>query len=400
MLPNGSARHIDDRGGALVGRGQHFVKYLRGLQTESMTMFAWMVSLFLLLTLLWVTTELSLQHEEQRVRSFTVRQAISLSNAYATQLTFPAEQMNQILLGIQARWQDTPALLDLARDRERGLFPDRDEFFIYVLNPQGQLMQASGIPTAKQGFFRDAFFEQHKTDCCRGMLITMEKHGPKISDNIIYFLRRLSHYDGSFAGVSVISVRPEFLATFQYEPLPNTHDFISLRLTSGPVLAARIGAGDNDEQPYYVQDPQFSDVQGARLESGKKFRDLAPRYVAWRKLKDYPLVTTAGLAERDALAGYQALARNYRLTATTASILFLIFAALGIWLSEKLALRRRAEQSIRSTYRLATDAANEGFYMLRPVFSEAGLLVDFQIEDCNDRAALLLGSTRARLRAS
>ena len=362
-----------------------------------MTMFAWMVSLFVLLTLLWVTTELSLQQEEYRVRSYAVRQAISLSNAYATQLTFLAEQMNHILLGIQARWQDTPALLDLARDRERGLFPDRDEFFIYVLNPEGQLMQASGVPTAKQGFFRDAFFEQHKNDCCRGLLITMEKHGPKIGDNIIYFSRRLSYRDGSFAGVSVISVRPAFLATFQYEPLPNTRDFISVHLTSGPLLAARIGTGDNDEQPYYAQDPQFSEVQGTRLEPGKKFRDQEPRYVAWRKLKDYPLVTSVGIAERDALAGYKVLARNYRLTATTASVLFLIFAALGIWLSEKLALRRRTEQSIRSTYRLATDAANEGFYMLRPVFSEAGLLVDFHIEDCNDRAALLLGSTRARL---
>ena len=35
--------------------------------------------------------------------------------------------------------------------------------------------------------------------------------------------------------------------------------------------------------------------------------------------------------------------------------------------------------------------------MLRPVFSGDGLLIDFNIEDCNDRAAILLGSTRANL---
>ena len=78
-------------------------------------------------------------------------------------------------------------------------------------------------------------------------------------------------------------------------------------------------------------------------------------------MKDYPLVTLAGLTEEDALAGYQALARNYRLTATTASVLFLIFAAVGMWFSERLAVRRRAEENVRSTYRMATDAANEGF---------------------------------------
>jgi len=158
-----------------------------------------------------------------------------------------------------------------------------------------------------------------------------------------------------------------------------------------------MGIENNKKKVFYLRDPEFSGSQGVRLESAEKFWDKKARYVAWRKLKDYPLVTLAGLAEEDALAGYQVLARHYRLTATTASVLFLIFAAVGMWFSERLAVRRRAEENVRSTYRMATDAANEGFYMLRPVFSNDGLLVDFHIEDCNDRAALLLGSTRTRL---
>ena len=362
-----------------------------------MTIFAWMVGLLVLLTLLWVTTELSLRQEEERVRSYTMHQAISLTNSYATQLTFLTEQMNQILLGIQARWQDTPNFLDLARDRKRGLFPDRDEFFIFVLDRQGRIIQSSGIPNQWHVFFRDSYFDAHKAHCCEGLLVTTKNLGPHIDDKVIYFSRRLSHPDDRFGGVAVISVRPDFLATFQDEPLRNTHDFVSVRLTSGPLLATRMRAENNQKQAFYTRYPEFSGSQGVRLESAEKFRDKKARYVAWRKLKDYPLVTLAGLAEEDALAGYQVLARHYRLTATTASVLFLIFAAVGMWFSERLAVRRRAEENVRSTYRMATDAANEGFYMLRPVFSNDGLLVDFHIEDCNDRAALLLGSTRTRL---
>jgi len=362
-----------------------------------MTIFAWMVGLLILLTLLWVTTELSLRQEEERVRSYTMHQAISLTNSYATQLTFLTEQMNQILLGIQARWQDTPNFLDLARDRKRGLFPDRDEFFIFVLDRQGRIIQSSGIPNQWHVFFRDSYFDAHKAHCCEGLLVTTKNLGPHIDDKVIYFSRRLSHPDDRFGGVAVISVRPDFLATFQDEPLRNTHDFVSVRLTSGPLLATRMRAENNQKQAFYTRYPEFSGSQGVRLESAEKFRDKKARYVAWRKLKDYPLVTLAGLAEEDALAGYQVLARHYRLTATTASVLFLIFAAVGMWFSERLAVRRRAEENVRSTYRMATDAANEGFYMLRPVFSNDGLLVDFHIEDCNDRAALLLGSTRTRL---
>jgi diguanylate cyclase (GGDEF)-like protein len=362
-----------------------------------MTISAWMAGLFILLTLLWVTTELSLRQEEERVRSYTMHQAISLTNSYATQLTFLTEQMNQILLGIHAKWQDTPDFLDLERDRKRGLFPDRDEFFIFVLDTKGRIIKASGAPNQRHDFFKNGYFDTHKANCCLDLVITLKNLGPGINDKVIYFSRRLSRQDGSFGGVAVISVRPDFLATFQDEPLRNTHDFVSVRLASGPLLATRMGTGNNEKNVFYLQDPRFAGSQGIRLEAAEKFWDKRARYVAWRKLKDYPLVTLAGLTEDDALAGYQILARHYRLTATTASVLFLIFAAVGIWFSERLTVRRRAEENVRSTYRMATDAANEGFYMLRPVFSNDGLLVNFHIEDCNDRAAILLSSKRIDL---
>jgi hypothetical protein len=227
-----------------------------------MTIVAWMFGLFILLTLLWVTTELSLRQEEERVRSYTMDEAISLTNSYATQLTFLAEQMNQILLGIHARWQDTPDLLNLERDRGRGLFPDRDEFFIFVLDTQGRLIKASGIPNERHAFFGDEYFDPHKNHCCLGLMISMKILSPNINDKVIYFSRRLIHPDGSFGGVAVISVRPDFLATFQDEPLRNTHDFVSVRLFSGPLLATRMGAGNNQKNVFYLQGPEFEGFQG------------------------------------------------------------------------------------------------------------------------------------------
>ena len=362
-----------------------------------MTMFAWIASLIILLALLWTTTELSLRQEEERVRSYTTHQVTSLANSYATQLKFLTEQMNQILLGITAKWQDTPNLLDLERDRQRGLFPDRDEFFVYILDKQGRLIKASGEFNSKQYFPLDGFFEKHKNDCCEDLLITLENQHLKINDQFIFFSRRLNLPDGTFGGVAVISVRSHFLVTFQDEALRGNHDFVSVRLLSGELLATLLGTEGKEQHVFYLQLPDFPVTQGTRRETAEKFRDAKVRYVAWRKLTDYPLVTLAGLTEEEAFSGYQVLARHYRLTATMASILFLIFAGVGMWFSEKLAARRRAEENVRSTYRMATDAANEGFYMLRPVAAASNKMLDFHIEDCNDRAAALLGSTRAHL---
>ncbi len=360
-------------------------------------MFAWIASLMILLVLLWTTTELSLRQEEERVRSYTMHQVTSLAISYGTQLKFLTEQMNQILLGITAKWEDAPDLLDLEHDRQRGLFPNRDEFFVYILDKQGRLIKASGEFNRQQSFPLNGFFEKHKKDCCKSLLITVENQDPNINDQLVFFSRRLNLPDGTFGGVAVISVRAHFLVTFQGEALQGNHDFVSVRLLSGELLATLLGAGAQNPHRLYLQRPDFPLTQGTRRETSEKFQDAKVRYVAWRQLTDYPLVTLAGLTEEDAFAGYQILARDYRLTATMVSIFFLIFAGVGMRFSEKLAARRRAEENVRSTYRVATDAANEGFYMLRPVAAGRGKIVDFHIEDCNDRAAVLLGSTCARL---
>lgn len=381
----------------MAGARQYFAQFSKRIQDESLTFFAWPVGLLVLLAGLWTTTELSLRQEEQRVRAYTMHQAMSLANSYANQLTFLADQMNQIILGIAAKWQDAPELLNLEHDRRHGLFPDRDGFFIYLLDQTGQVVKATSTPDKNPTFLHDGFFNRHKNACCQGLLITLKNSTSKPQENTIYFSRRLNHRDGSFAGVAVISVRPDFLASFQDEALRGANDFVSVRQTTGPLLATRLGSGSQRQTVFYVRPPLFLQAQGIRLDEGEKFRDGKGRYVAWQKLKNYPLVALAGLTEEDALSGYQSLARDYRLTATTVSVLFLIFAAVGIWFSQKLAARRRAEENVRSTYRMATDAANEGFYMLRPVSGNQGELIDFHIEDCNDRAAALLGSVRTRL---
>ena len=374
-----------------------YVKKIFGRwNNESVAVAAWTIGLLVFLSLLWVTTELSLRQEEQRVRTYAMHQTASLSHSYAMQLRFITEQMNQILLRIVTRWQDSPDDINLKRDRQLGLFPERGDFFIYLLDEQGRQLKSSDESPQRNDFFDADFFQQHRQDCCLGLLITVKNHGVQVHGKVIYFSRRLTRSDGSFGGVTVIAVGSDYLVSFQDEAITGANDFVSVRLSRGPLLATRVGIGSKEQTVFYRDTPMFPTAQGIRLEAADKFRDQKRRYVAWQRLKDYPLIALSGLTEVDALSGYHQLARDYRLTATTASVLFLIFSGVGIWSTQKLAIRRRAEENVRSTYRMATDAANEGFYMLRPI-SEKGMLKDFHIEDCNDRAAALLGAVRTEL---
>ncbi len=358
---------------------------------------AWLLGALLASALIWWSTEHQIVDKEAEARSVAMRQAESLTNSYAAQLRHLAEQLDQLTLRIAHEWRDAPGLVDLERDQLRGILPRRHGFFVYIADASGRPVRTSFTAPDNVSLARHRFFSRHRQNCCLGLLITPPEYAPLIGRQVVRFSRRLDNRDGSFGGVIIVSVEPDFLATFQDEALQGSNDFVSARLFSGPLLATRLGSGIAEKRIFYKTDPIFHEARGVALEPGEKFRDLKPRYVSWLKLDDYPLVAVAGLSEQDALASYRSLAYSYRMTATVANVFLLLLAIAGMVLSRKLMQRRHAEESVRMTYRMATDAANEGFYMLLPLYDPAGHLYDFQVEDCNERAAALLGMMRGHL---
>lgn len=343
-----------------------------------------------------VGTDERLQREEREARAQAARQAQSLANSYATQLVHLAEQIDQVTRSMAFAWEDHPERIDLQRDRERGLLPQRHDFLVFIADADGRLVESS-MPLAREfNFSRMDFFRRQRDACCDGILVSPVVISPLTGRPVVRFSRRVEAPQGQFGGVVFVSVSPDFLATFQDEALQGSNDFVSVRLDSGPVLATRLGRGSAEKRIFYKTDPSFAGTGGILREPAGKFRDARARYVAWRKIPGYPLVAVAGVTEEDALAGYRAMARETRVNAATVVLLLALLTGAGIVLSSKLAARRHAEEEVRMTYRLATEAANEGFYMLRPL-SRHGQLVDVQVEDCNERAAWLLNMPRERL---
>jgi diguanylate cyclase (GGDEF)-like protein len=214
---------------------------------------------------------------------------------------------------------------------------------------------------------------------------------------VIIFSRRLNSPDGRFAGTVLMVVEPNFLVSFLDESLQGENDFVTARDAQGVFLATRLGSGSTKSKEFYVDKPILIGKQGVRLEESDKFNDGFARFVAWRKLERYPLIAIAGLTVDKALTNHRTSAQGYRFSATLATFFLCLLAISGMVLSIRFAARRRSEENVRRTYRMATDAANEGFYMLTPLFDDRGQMWDFRIEDCNDCAAALLGLLRIHL---
>jgi hypothetical protein len=127
--------------------------------------------------------------------------------------------------------------------------------------------------------------------------------------------RRLSHADGSFAGVVFASLDAErfrkSLAAMQIV----THGAISLRTASLRLVARHSAHGDATSAPTGTSDvsPQLRQALGAAPQSGAYVARTAIDGVepanAYRRAGTYPLLLVVGLGTDDYLAPWQAEAR-------------------------------------------------------------------------------------------
>ncbi len=365
-------------------------------RTEITRAVIWPVLALIIIAVLWATTWDRIQEDRQHATEAAHRQALALANAYAEQVRRTIRQIDQVSLELKFE-QESAQPADLGRKRDEGIYPAREGLFVSVADDRGVIRNSSLRLTTGVDISHLDFFKAHSKSCCEGLLISPPVVSRVLQRPIIRFSRRLDNPDGSFKGVAVVSVEPDYLLSVQPEAFSSPDDFVSVRALSGDVLVARSDSNPADVKSFYRATPVFALDSGTRLEDKTSFGDGLSRIVGWRKLGNYPLVTVAALSESAAMAHARELQRGRLQIMAAASSLFALAGLAGALLALRLIWRERREDEIRRTYRVATDEAHEGFYMIRPLYGEDGQLLDFQLEDCNQWGARLLGSTREAL---
>jgi diguanylate cyclase (GGDEF)-like protein/PAS domain S-box-containing protein len=349
---------------------------------------------------LWAYTERHSAVVKEETETRIREHAIQSTNSYAQQLNHTLEQIDQISLRLKYGWEDTDTPIDLERDKQHGLFPNNLLLYATIFNSNG-FPVTSTVPDWRKAHVQvnnEAYFQFHRDNCCGGLQISPPAQSPFGNRVVIRFTRRLNNPAGNFNGVVSISVDPSYLLTFQESAASGSKDFTSVRLLTGPLLVGKIGGNKHNMiRTFYRENPIFVGPSGFIVEPGERFRDNEQRYVAWKKLEKYPIVAISGISVQDALVPYLDTARRYRQIAFLGSTALIALSLAAAYVAASIAKRRRMASEIEATYRLATDAANEGFYMLRPIFNRHNYAEDFKIEDCNNRAAELIGTTRENL---
>ncbi|WP_170942138.1 EAL domain-containing protein [Noviherbaspirillum denitrificans] len=387
---------IPDIGLPKAARQAATVRRTGFLRKNARAIFLWPAAGLLLACLLWGSVLTVLERDRAKVREDAFRQAESLARAYAVQLERTVGYIDQISLRLKHDWEDPYVILNLERQQERGLYPDIGQMNASIIDRSGELVTSTLKPLQRQSFRNHPSFLEHMAGE-PGLLIAGPENSGRLQVPVFRFTRRLEDIDGSFAGVALVTVLPAYLGSFYDEAVLSTDDFVSVRYSNGPLLVTTSRNRTGTEQMFYREDPAFRTLAGVAYEKADSFHDGRARIVAWKRLERYPLVAMAGLSEKRVFAAYNASARRTFALATVGSVLLFLFASVGMVLSARLAWRRQKEHEVRETYRLAVDAAKEGFYMLVPLRDATGTVVDYQVADCNERAATLVGMGRANL---
>lgn len=356
----------------------------------------WPVVAALLMWLWWSLTLARLADERESVRQHAFSEASSLAGAYAEQLRFSLEQLDYLTLSLKYSREDPGIALDLEEQRAKGLYPDDAHVHANIIDRNGDIVTTTLATETRPNLADMEFFQVHKNGRPDGLLIGKPGIGRRTGRVIIRFSRRVDDAGGSFGGVVSVGVEPAYFGSFHNVGVLGDTDFISVRFADGPLLVTNTRKGL--VSAFYRSDPVYPTPSGVRMEPIGKFADGQQRIVAWKKLDNYPLVAMAALSVERVFAPYEALARDYRRIAMAGTAMLTLFALFGMYFSARLAWRKKQEEEATQTYRLATDAANEGFYMIRPLSAPDGSIRDFLFEDCNDRgAAMVAGLPRERV---
>ncbi|MDB5763936.1 MAG: hypothetical protein JWQ21_2931 [Herminiimonas sp.] len=349
--------------------------------------------------IMWCAVLSKLADEKVTLQKAAFKGAASLAKSYAEQLSREVGHLDQIARSVAFYWAESKGTLQLERQKNQGIYPSDANLYLNVaiLNRDG-LVKTSLHQHAKTNDLSDrVYFQRHKSGQATGLQITRVDRSRVTGKPAVIFSHPLTAANSAFAGVVYVAVHPDFLASFFDQPMQGTNDTLAVLDKDGNLIASQMGENVRSHRTISKTPPTFATPKGVAVVPGEQYIDNLARIVAWQTLDNYPLVSIVALAEKGVYAPYETMRRDYVNMALSTSVLLALIAAMGMYFSVHLAWKRHQTKTIKDTYRLATDNAREAFYMLRAVFNPQGGIVDFIVEDCNERGCDFLERPRNEL---
>jgi diguanylate cyclase (GGDEF)-like protein len=358
----------------------------------------WPLICSILAAVVWLWGLTTIEREQADIRKQAYASAASQARTYAEQVERNIGQLDYILRSLQFNWQKNGGALNLEEQVYAGLVPKAARITVTIFNQTGMPVTSTISGQYKrQSVASLDYFQFHATDPSQELHFSKPSRSLMTGRDIVMLSRRLETDGGAFAGVIVLAIEPLYLGSFADETKLGPDDFISVRRSDGAFFGAKTGKGFRSQAPILKGRPAIDGPSGVRHVSADSYADGKVRIVAWHTTATYPIILLVGTTDAALQEAYQSRYREIWLSMTSASLLLLLLAAGGTWRAALRIWQSQSAREVREAYRLATENAKEGFYMLRPRYGPGNDIVDFVIEDCNERGAMYRGLPKESL---
>jgi diguanylate cyclase (GGDEF)-like protein len=346
---------------------------------------------------LWLFVDVKLATEKNALEAQALKDAASLSRTYAAYLGRSLEQMDQITMHVKSDWERWNRRLSLEDLKKDGLFTASSFVAVTVIDRDGRPATSTSPVRNNIDYANAGFFQFHRSDISTALRIDKPDAAHGNAQSVIYFTRRLDTADDSFDGVVLVAVKPEYFLSFYDRSILGDMGSLAVFGADQVLRASTIGGSDaNAIAPDFLAASRGID-KPQLVSAGQGFADGEARFVAWQELKSYPLTVVVGLSEKELLSPHEKTWETYRNFGRGGTAFLIFVAVAGGAFGLHVTRRERHALELRKTYRLATDSANEGFYILKPQYDGCDTATDWLFADVNERGARFYGLPSERL---
>ena len=295
--------------------------------------------------LIWLGAFHYLDVEKIQTEQAARRIGSNLARAFEEQIIRSVRAIDQTLLVVRNAYANNPDTFDLKHWANANFNLNEFAFQVSMIDPNGRLMGTNlASDDAKVDLSDREHFKVHTQSKTDELFISKPVLGRVSGKMAIQLTRRILMPDGSFGGVVVVSLDPDYLTKF-YE-LIDIGDNASVALV-GTDRIVRARASRNADKTVGAKVPltAFERAKEGNFTAVSILdRDRVERAFTYREIRGLPLIVVVGLSTEEIFRAFKQHRTNTIMLSSALTIWLLLLSALVLWYQAALSKSRKAAE--------------------------------------------------------